>query len=333
VFTAWERWDALWFLRIADGGYAVGDGSAAFFPLYPLLVRGVSAAIGGHPLAAGLIVSNAFFLVATLVVYRLTEEEWDDTIARRTVLFLSIFPTAFFFLAPYSESLFLALSAGCFLAARRGRWGWAAVLGALGAATRSMGVLLIIPLLLQALAWWRALPDGERRPQRLVFPTLASLFVGAGTFSYLMFWHISEGEFWAPLSSQNGWAREFSWFWQTLWGGTQQALEFVGVYSGGYHQLDWIVVVLALCAAAWVVKKTRAPYAAYTLAALVMPMTLIFGGRPFMSMPRFVLPLFPLFWALAHLSVRYRVNDLIVAVSAAGLGVMTLLFVNWYYVF
>jgi len=50
VFTSFERMDALWFLRIASDGYRSGDGSAAFFPLYPVAIRVVSWAIGGHPL-------------------------------------------------------------------------------------------------------------------------------------------------------------------------------------------------------------------------------------------------------------------------------------------
>ncbi|MEA2499705.1 MAG: hypothetical protein QOH26_2110, partial [Actinomycetota bacterium] len=74
-------------------------------------------------------------------------------------------------------------------------------------------------------------------------------------------------------------------------------------------------------------------YVVYTLAALLMPLSLIFEGRAFMSMPRFVLPLFPLFWALSRFAERFRAHDLVVAVSAAGLGVMTVLFVNWYFVF
>lgn len=333
LFTAWERWDALWFLRIATKGYAAGDGSAAFFPLYPLSVRGVSFLIGGHPLAAALLVSNAAYLVGSMVVHVLTEEEWDRETARRTVLYMAIFPTAFFFIAPYSESLFLALSAGCLLAARRGRWAAAAVLGALTAATRSMGVLLILPLLLQAFSAWRACPEEDRRSWSLVGSVAASLSVGVGTFSYLLFWQISNGDFWAPLSSQNGWAREFSWFWSSIATGTRQALDYIGTYSGGYHQLDWIIVMIALAAAIWVIAKARLPYVAYTATALLMPLSLIFGGRAFMSMPRFVLPIFPLFWAFARLAKRFNANDLIVAVSAAGLGLLTVLFVNWYYIF
>jgi hypothetical protein len=331
MFTAWERWDALWFLRIADKGYAAADGSAAFFPLYPVLVRAVSTVIGGHPLAAAMIVSNASFFVALVLVYLMTLEEWDRTVARRTVLYISIFPTAFFFLAPYSESLFLALSVGCLLAARRGNWVVAAVLGALAAATRSMGILLILPLLAMAVTSWRAAT--EPKIGALVTRLAATFSVGAGTFAYLLFWELKDGEFWAPLTSQGGWSREFSFFWTSIADASRQAWDYVGFYPGGYHQIDWVLVMVALVAAVWVALRTRLPYALYTLAALLMPLTLIFEGRPLMSLPRFVLPLFPLFWGLARFADRFRAHDLVVAVSAAGLGVLAVLYTNWYFVF
>ncbi|HXJ65541.1 MAG TPA: hypothetical protein VNN79_17435, partial [Actinomycetota bacterium] len=98
-FTAWERADGLWFLRIADGGYAAGDGSAAFFPLYPLAIRAVSWLLGGHPLPASLLVSNLSFLGALIVLYRLTAREISVGAARTTVLLLALFPTSFFFFA------------------------------------------------------------------------------------------------------------------------------------------------------------------------------------------------------------------------------------------
>jgi hypothetical protein len=60
---------------------------------------------------------------------------------------------------------------------------------------------------------------------------------------------------------------------------------------------------------------------------------MVFPGRPLLSIPRFLVLVFPLFWALAILAERGRVHDAVVVISAVGLGVFGLLFVNWYYVF
>lgn len=330
LFTAWERWDALWFLQIATRGYAAGDFSAAFFPLYPLLIRWVSPLLGGHPFAASLLISNAAYLGALTVAYELTRGEYGHGFARKTVLYMAVFPTAYFFVAPYSESLFTLLAAGSLLAARRRRWEIAGVLGALAAATRSIGIVLILPLAVEAFLQFR---ERRERFAGLAIALWWSAFVSVGTLSYLYYWYRVGGDWLTPLNDQNGWLREFSWPWQSLDAGTGVAFDFIGVYSGGYHQLDWLFVVFGIAAVTWAVLKTRLSFGLYALVCFVIPLFFVFGGRPFMSVPRFLLPIVPMYWAMAALTERFKVHDAVVAVSAAGLGFMTLLFVNWYWVF
>ncbi|MBI2238529.1 MAG: hypothetical protein HYU54_08410, partial [Actinobacteria bacterium] len=201
LFTSWERFDALWFLRIAATGYRTGDGSAAFFPLYPLAIRAVSWAIGGHPFAASLIVSNAAFLAALIVLYSLTASELSEGAARKAVLYLSLFPTSFFFLAPYSESLFLLLVVSAFWAARRDRWAMAGIAAALAALTRNVGLLLVPALAMEAVH-----QRVERRGALL--PRLAGAGFGLlGTLSYLAYWGSRSGDWLAPVDQQGNWER------------------------------------------------------------------------------------------------------------------------------
>src|SRR5215210_1703766 len=163
------RWDSVWYLRIADSGYgrnaSPGSGHrpllaqdsmprAAFFPLYPLLVRGVGTLFGGSHgalLAAAYLISLVAFLGALALLHRLAELELGRRLARPTLLLLSVFPAAVYIGAPYSESLFLLLAVGAFYAARSGSWAWAGACAALASATRSAGLLLLIPL---AMLWW-----------------------------------------------------------------------------------------------------------------------------------------------------------------------------------
>jgi hypothetical protein len=328
LVTAWERFDALWFLRIATSGYVAGDGSAAFFPLYPMLIRVVSPILGGHPLAASLLISNAAFLGALIVLYFLTSSEFDERIARRTVLYLAIFPSAYFFLAPYSESLFLCLVLTSLWAARREKWPLAGVAGALAAATRNIGVMLVLPLAVEAFSQLRE--RGRNPVPRLLW----SGAVMAGTFAYLAFWQGFGGDALAPLHQQATWQREGAFPLTTLVSGTREAFRWIGTYPGGYHLLDWMLVVPALVAAVWVTIRARPTFAVYAWASLVAPLSLVFPPRPFMSLARFLLAAFPLFWAAAAWAERRPgVHEAVVAVSAAVLGVMTVLFVHWYFVF
>src|SRR6476619_1722068 len=93
-----DRWDALWFERVAREGYRSDDASAAFFPGYPIAIRAVDLLTPlGTPRSA-LFVSNAAFLGALIVLYALTAREWDASVARRTLILLACFPSSFFFL-------------------------------------------------------------------------------------------------------------------------------------------------------------------------------------------------------------------------------------------
>src|SRR5919197_3221094 len=100
------RWDSVWYLRIADSGYGDSPPRAAFFPLYPALIRSLAAPAGGSDAAlllASYIISLAAFLGALVLLYRLASLELGRRFAAPTLLLLAAFPAALYFCAPYSE--------------------------------------------------------------------------------------------------------------------------------------------------------------------------------------------------------------------------------------
>src|SRR4051794_36708675 len=201
------RWDSSWYLGIADSGYD-DPARTAFFPLYPFLVR-AGGWLVGSPLVAGVLISGACMVVALAAVHELTRLELGEGAARWTVLALALSPMSFFLSAVYSESLFLALSAGALLAARREAWWWAGALGGLAAATRSAGVVLLVPLALFA---WRA-----RRPRPVALAAL--LLVPAGLGAYLLGLAATGQDPTAPFQVQEVWFRE----WAGPFGGLRDA--------------------------------------------------------------------------------------------------------------
>ncbi|MFM7718271.1 MAG: mannosyltransferase family protein [Actinomycetota bacterium] len=325
--AVWERFDALWFLRIAEQGYRSGDGSAAFFPGFPLAVRAVSTLLGGHPFAAGMLVANAAFLSALVVVHRLTADERGEETARATVLGLCWFPTSMFFLMPYSESLFLLGAAGAFLAVRRERWAWAAAAGIVAGATRSIGVLLVPAFLLDAALRWRR---GGARAVRA--PLAAAVGVGAGFGVYLA-WPAG-GRLRTAVDVQATWFREPSAPWNTVAEAVRIAFAQFGPGAGGYWMLDLVLVALVVAGAVWISPRIRPSYLVYLWGSILVPLALPFPGRPLMSMPRFALTMFPAFWGLAELARRLRLPTwTLAAFGAFGLGLFTALVVNGYYIF
>jgi hypothetical protein len=148
LLNVWGRWDAVHYLTIATQGYQGTD--MAFFPLFPLLIRILGSLVGNH-LIAGLLISNASFFFGLLYLYKLLEHEYDRSVARRAIFYVSIFPSAFFFSAVYTESLFFMLTVASFYYMRSHRWWIAGAIGFFAALTRVEGVLLAVPF---AIEWY-----------------------------------------------------------------------------------------------------------------------------------------------------------------------------------
>ncbi len=326
VFTAFERQDALWFLRIATTGYRGGDGSAAFFPLYPLVVRAVSWIVGGHPLFAAMLVSNLAFFGSLVVLYDLTVRECSEAVARKTILYIAIFPTAFFFLAPYSESLFLLLSLIAFREARRDRWANVAVAGALAALTRSIGVVLAPALIVMAFER----RNGRSNPWPRV---LAGAAVLLGPLVYFGWWELAHGTGLAPIHAQANWQRHAASPLTTLWNALKLAAGH-GVTDPNYWLIDALVVGVVIAAVVAGVRRLPLPYLTYAIGSLLIPLCYPFPPRPLLSMPRFVAVVFPAFWVLADAAERRRLpHTAIVAAFAGGFSLLAVLFMNWWYIF
>src|SRR3954451_12881176 len=267
------RWDSVWYLAIANDGYPADDPRrAAFFPLYPLLVRGAKALVGS-PIVAGVAVSLVCFGVALMLLHRLTALELGPAAADETVWALALFPAAVFFSAVYIEALDLMLSVGCLYAARTGRWAWAGTLGALGAATRSAGVLLVVPLAIM----WLARGDLARARRRRHAGDAAWIaLVPAGLAAFCAALALGGGDAFAPLHAQDVWSRRFAWPFAGVWDGTAAAWRGLHHLDAPFARADVVLfcfLLLAIPAVAGVLRRLPPAYGAYVVAALAPPLT------------------------------------------------------------
>jgi hypothetical protein len=334
AFTAWERADALWYLRIASSGYRADDGSAAFFPLFPMATRVFGVLTGGHWLLGAYLVANLSLLAGMVLLYRLTELEHSRQRARRAVVLICIFPTSFFLFAPYTESLFLALSVGAFYFARRRRWLLVGVLGILAALTRSPGLLLAPVLAVEALLQFRADAPGRQRILGLLRGLAAAAVVPLGTIGYFVYWGRYGGDWRRPTNLQKeSWGKENAWPWDTFKSGVSIGHQYIGTFPGAYFTVDLLAVLLLLAVGVWATFRLRATYAVYVWISLLFPMFLMWPGRPFISLPRYHVVVFPIVWALAAFEARWRARDVVVAVSAGSMAVLGTMFVTAYPIF
>ncbi|GBE58231.1 mannosyltransferase [bacterium BMS3Abin01] len=345
LFDIWARWDAVWYLQIAAHGYAAHDYSTAFFPLYPLFIAMFKPLFAGNGVLAGIFVSLGFCLAAFYFLYRLVEIDFGRQAAGKAVFYLAIFPTSLFFQAIYSESLFLALSIGCLLAARRRDYVIAGIAGALATLTRSAGLLLLLPLFIMYMQErdWRFRDAG--------WDMLYLLLVPLGLGVWMLFLGIRFGDPFIFTEAQSFWLREFTGPLAGLWEGFKAAFRGVETLFNTPDDLYWTVIdqdsrlwsaydiinlgftltFLGLCVAAF--RKLPLAYAVYALAVIIFPLSYASSTVPLFSMPRFLLTAFPIFILLGIWGARNRWLDMTVTVfSLAFLGFFTAKFVVWTWV-
>jgi hypothetical protein len=295
LFAPLGQWDAVWYGWIAQHGYdpAIGHGNAAaFFPLYPLAWRVVSILPGPMTLWGSLL-SSALFAAALCLLFGITRARYDERLARRTVLYLAIFPLTFVFALPYAESLFLLLTLGAFALTWHGRWWAGSAVGALAVLARPVGIALV-----PALAWRRYRAEGWR--WRAYLPLL---LMPAAELAFFLYLGWRTGNFLAnPDAQQRGWGRGVSILpWvvvHTLWH---------DVIEGGHLRfLVHIGFTLLWCGLFYKAWRMRMPgeYLIFAALAVLLPTS----GGLLVSMGRFGMVAFPLFWALASWGEDERVD-------------------------
>jgi Dolichyl-phosphate-mannose-protein mannosyltransferase len=330
VLAVWNRWDAPHYLDIAVFGYrAVDNGDLfgpngyrsvypgdlplyiVFYPLFPAFV-GVLTAISGQPLISAFVVSTAASLFVAPLLYRVVRTDETHRVAMRAAWFLLIFPTAYVLHIGYTESLFLALVLGSFLAAHNERWWLAGGLGGLAALTRINGLVLVPALMAEAATQWFARPPAERR----IRPEWAAIgLVGVGFAVYLGINVVVYGN---PLEflriQQEHWFKSLA----PPWDGIAGLVSWLdrpnpdeSLMRGGVELLFAGVGLLATVHAA---VRLRPAY--FTWMALNW---LLFLSTSFvLSVPRYTLTLFPLFISLGLVTERRRWLTVLISVVFIG---------------
>ncbi|HEX3594344.1 MAG TPA: mannosyltransferase family protein [Polyangiaceae bacterium] len=365
VFDPWQHWDGQWFLRIAALGYYKEDASTAFLPAYPWLIRAFAPVFGGDTLVAGCMVSWAAFAAALALLWDLLEKELGDELALASLILLVTFPTAFFFHAVYTESLFFLFVVLALWAARRGRFLVAGCAALAASLTRWTGFVILPALLVEAWTQTLAKEGGiEDVPLRsllrrealgalsrigpaalagtllpaLAFPIVQDVFEGA------------VGDPWAFSRAQRFWERRLMPPWVGLIDGMRVLLPGhppyleplpggfprLPDYPGGFleaHAYNLVAALGGLALSVVALRRLRPSFGVLALAGVILPLMTPSRLQPLQSMPRFLVVLFPLFAALALL-VRGRplLTATAIAIGAGLQGFFVARFTLWFWV-
>lgn len=290
----WRSADAYHYLCIARDWY-IQEGDLdrvvqlVFLPGYPLAVRAVHFLTGDYILA-GLFVSILSFAGALCIVYRLVMIDHVERTALLTVVFLCLTPGAFFFAAPMSESFFLLLSASCLYCARRNRWLVAGVFGALASFTRSMGLMLFVPLFME-------MATGILHGRKSAWRGIAALFlIPLGFGGYCLINYLVSGNPFQFMKYQSThWHQNLGLFFNTAayqmrYAITAQTETLLGLWLPNLTAVFASLAVLTAGA-----KRMRA---SYTLWAIFYYAVAI-GATWLLSAPRYLAVLLPVQLSLA----------------------------------
>jgi hypothetical protein len=317
----WARWDSGFYLHIATQGYYLypdEPSAVAFFPLYPLLLKGLAGLVGNAVLA-GVLLSHLSFALALMVLWKLSLQLLNSpAAARRAVLYLAIFPTSFYFSAVYTESLSLLWVLLAFYALHERRWEWAAVSAALASATRVTGILLAGVLWLEYLRAW----EGRSRwPVGLALAGVGSL----GLLSYMAFLAVQFGDPLAFWSVQGSFSREVGGFIGEIRPLFQQNF-LTGPISWNVL-LDLLALVFGVVGSLVAARRLGLGYALFGLLSLLIPFSSGTG-----SLSRYVLMVFPAFMVLAEAAERPWLDSLIRFIFPLLLGLLLAIHVNGLFV-
>ncbi len=324
----WSRWDAMWYIRVANDGYNYIPGeqsTIAFYPLYPALLKGVTALLTlGRDVTladytvAGLIISNLACLGALTALYKLTALEFDDETGRRAAWYLALYPGSLFLSAPYAEPLYFALIITSFYLARKQVWGLGGYVAFLASLSRLVGMFACIPFIAEVYQQWR-----KTRKIGTAWVAVVLPLFGALLFPVYLFWRF--GDPLAVINVQKAWQREPGQLWDTFLRYFTDPV-FAHAYSHSLLDLGFTLVALTLLA----LGARKLPLRYTLFAALVLFSSI--GTGTLTSMIRHIMGAFPLFMTLAWYGRSRQVNQAYQVAALMLLSFLTVLWALWYWV-
>ena len=328
VFAAW---DSGWYWDVATRGYYFnpdGQSSVAFFPLYPMLMRALAAPFGGGDGATwieGIVISLTACALALVAIHRLTERIFGSReVARRTVLYIAVFPWSLFLTRVYAESLFLLTSVLAVSRAWDGRWWRAGMWGALATLARPNGILIGLPLALLAL---RGNPGVRQLALRwIVLAPIPAAMIGYSAYVYTL-----SGNPLGWMSAQAHWGYPVGYPpWQRLQVLVTEFLEH-GPYDyfftseiAPFRLLHRVMALIFLALTPTIFRRLGMAMGAYVLVSVLVPLS----SNALEGIGRYAAVLFPAFMLVGSMASP-RVHQAIIMVSLAFHTLFVYFFVTW----
>lgn len=310
-----SKWDSGWYIKIATMGY--DEKATAFFPLYPILMKGIHAILPFQMVYVGILLSNLSYILVLYFFLRLAELDLSPKESRKVALLFALYPTSYYFSAVYTEALFMLLTLAALYMIRTERWAVAGWTGFFAALTRNTGVFLSLPFAIEYFRsispkeWWKVFfSSAARLIKRPSFYWV--LLFPLGLLVYMAYSFLRFGD---PLSfghSQSQYGRSFLPPWQSLVDGIRWNIQWIWPWEWEkyhyYYAIELFFLFLVLIVLLFSFRKLRFSYWVILLYSFLIPLSAPAHGEVkdyFVSFSRYTLVLFPLYLGLYALVKKW----------------------------
>src|ERR1051325_610376 len=319
----WERWDAVYYVRIVTDGYSADDGTTNFHPLYPLLAWPI-AEVTRSPIFALLVVSSIATVALYLLFDRFARLDLPASQARAATLLLIFWPVSYVLYLPYTESTWLCFAVLCLICARQRRWWAAAICASAATLTRQQGIFLLVPL-----AWELRESKALRCWLALVLPVLAyvlwivvrsaalgSFRPDSSSFSSLIYSTVL-----SPASHRVVEGQQIMWPWKAIYLAIRRAWSVP--FINPWIDLAFGVMFLVLVVLAW--RQMRMSYRVYVALIVLVSFSyhtgMVATGGAYLSLPRHLLLAFPVFVGVVS-RLQLRISPLVMILLSLVMSIL-----------
>lgn len=300
LIKSFEYGDVISYISIAQNGYEASAFSTdrqanwAFYPLYPIALKLASFFIS-NLLVSGIILSNVFFILSVVYLYKLITLDHSKKTAILTSTLMVIFPASYFCSRPGPESLFLLLVITSLYYARKSQWLLSGILGSLAVLARLQGIFLFLPLLYLYYKQYKQLKIHD-------FRALSIFLIPFSLLAFMLHLYILTGNIFASFDIQKAWGQGISDPFSPILKYLVNP-SIISYYGWDLSIISCTFIILAIFLTALIIKSKVIPieYKIYTFLSIL----LILSRNTSQASLRFMIPIFPLYLMLALL-IRNR---------------------------
>lgn len=300
VFDLLCQWDCGWYLSIIQNGYdirphahdAEDAANWAFFPLFPMLTRGIVDIFKIGAVESAFFLSTISFFCGCILLFKYLKTLFDEKTTKFIILAIAFSPLNLYFSVPYTEAVYFFLMISVIYFCNERKWLMAGFLGVGLSLTRNLGVMIVFPMLIIAIN-----QVGLRSLIKFNSPLLPSIATGIllaplGLFMYMFFLYYYTGDAFAFKNIQIAWGRELHNPLDVLMDGI--------IYGGVYEKYCALVVVISLFLAFYLMFKKYFSEGLIVFLGTIIPLSTALA-----SMPRYTLTLFPIYMSIGRMTQSY----------------------------